>query len=152
MINQNIFCVCPSRVGGRPSNVFVFEIFRIGNKENEEADTVEAWGILPSRNATSSIVGGLFRIPLLRGAVDPDVDKHEEFEETYSKDVDRWVCNMYIEVRCLPREADLLDTRSTVAKFGDSARELLGGGGLEGGEFTAVILSFCNVPILTHLH
>lgn len=46
---------------------------------------------------------GLFKAPLLRGAVDLSVDKFSKMETRISKDIDNWMCNMYFEIRKLPR-------------------------------------------------
>ena len=40
---------------------------------------------------------------MLRGDIDPSIDKHEKLEELMACDLENWLCNLYFEVIKLPR-------------------------------------------------
>ena len=42
-------------------------------------------------------------MPLLRGPVDPRVDKFSKLEKRIAEDLENWLCNMYFEIVKLPR-------------------------------------------------
>ena len=44
-----------------------------------------------------------YKAPLLRGMMDPSLDKHEKIETLIATDVDNWLCNLYFELVRLPR-------------------------------------------------
>lgn len=100
---QSVFSLCPAKWLTRPTNCFVFELFLLGGRRHP-VDRVVGWGVLPMANIDLNVVEGAFRVPMLRGAVDPEVDKYETYERTYARDVDRWLCNLYVEIQHLPRE------------------------------------------------
>jgi len=101
--DQSVFALCPSHQSLRPANVFVFELFQLASKRNP-VDRVVGWGVLPVCDARFHVVKGRFRIPLLRGEHDEFIDKHATIESMICQDLSNWLCNMYIEVRHLPRE------------------------------------------------
>ena len=44
-----------------------------------------------------------YKVPFLRGEMDPVITKHDTIEELISEDMDHWLCNMYFEIVKLPR-------------------------------------------------
>ncbi len=60
---------------------------------------VHGWGVLPLINASSDILEGKFKIPLMLGELDTSFDKFSDFESAYARNLDEWVCNCYVEVR-----------------------------------------------------
>ena len=40
---------------------------------------------------------------MLRGDIDPSIDKHEKLEELMARDLENWLCNLYFDVLKLPR-------------------------------------------------
>ena len=42
-------------------------------------------------------------MPIIRGEMDPQIDKHETVEHLISQDLDHWLCNLYLEIVKLPR-------------------------------------------------
>ena len=102
-IEQSMFALCPSDVKLHPSNVFIFELYRIGDSVDKK-DTVVGWGVLPMCDGYFSVVKGCFKVPLLKGPVDRTIDLHRAFEDLYRQDLSRWLANIYVEVRYLPRK------------------------------------------------
>ncbi|KAL8427237.1 hypothetical protein ACSSS7_007806 [Eimeria intestinalis] len=49
------------------------------------------------------LIEGNFKVPLLRGSVDPYVRRYIEVEETISKSLDAWLCNLYFRCQPLPQ-------------------------------------------------
>lgn len=60
---------------------------------------VHGWGMLPLINASSDIVEGKFKIPMMLGELDTSFDKFSDFEGAYARNLDEWLCNCYVEVR-----------------------------------------------------
>ena len=102
-IDQTLFAICPSNQQLHPSNVFIFELYRLADTEAMQ-DEVVAWGALPMCDGQFSVVKGSFKIPLLKGHVDRTIDLHYSLETMYREDLSRWLSNLYLEVRHLPRE------------------------------------------------
>jgi hypothetical protein len=92
-----------------------------------KTDRVVGWGAFPAFSATKDwdAIQGKFRVPLLRGELDGTVDKFERIEQrsaccaslravvvvtvaitdvcAVAENLDTWLCNMYFDVRHLPR-------------------------------------------------
>ena len=71
---------------------------------NVPIDQVVGWGVLPVCTPSFNVVQGRYRIPFLKGEVDPTLDKFEDFEDLYKKDLASWLCNAYVQVVHLPKE------------------------------------------------
>lgn len=123
-IDQNVHQLCPSKTDVRPGNVLVFELFRLAgsgggsgggsrcgssrHKGGElDVDTAVGWCVLPLADSRLRIVRGSFRIPMLRGEPNPNIDLHEGLENLIAADLEAWLGNMYLDIRHLPREARL---------------------------------------------
>lgn len=102
----------------------VFEVFRLAgsggggdgggaqgsnrHKGGElDEDTAVGWCVLPLADSRLRVVRGSFRIPLLRGEPNPNIDLHEGLETLVAADLETWLGNLYLDVRHLPREARL---------------------------------------------
>lgn len=102
----------------------VFEVFRLAgsggggggggaqgsnrHKGGElDEDTAVGWCVLPLADSRLRVVRGSFRIPLLRGEPNPNIDLHESLETLVAADLETWLGNLYLDVRHLPREARL---------------------------------------------
>lgn len=44
-----------------------------------------------------------YRCFLMRGAIDPFMDKYSKLQEALASNLDNWLSNLYFEVRLLPR-------------------------------------------------
>ena len=44
-----------------------------------------------------------YKTPLLRGTIDPSIDKFQTVEELIAFDLEHWLCNLYFEINKLPR-------------------------------------------------
>ena len=60
--------------------------------------------MLPAVDIQCHYTVGKYRLPLLRGPVDPDLDLYSRFENSYTNDLDRWLCNVYVEIRLESKE------------------------------------------------
>ncbi|OQS06315.1 hypothetical protein THRCLA_01644 [Thraustotheca clavata] len=103
MVNQSIYCVCPSEIDLRPANVVIFEIYLLSGVSAMH-DTVVGWAALPICTTEFSILEGRFKIPFLRGDIDHTISKYYDIEHMYTMDLSAWLCNVYITVKHLPRE------------------------------------------------
>ena len=76
-----------------PSYIVMFELILLDEKMSSTSDRVVAWGAYPLVNR------GKFKVPLIRGKYDPNVDKFKDIEGKYMKNIDEWVCNLYFELK-----------------------------------------------------
>ena len=125
-LDQSVYQLCPSKSDVRPGNVMVFELFRLAgsggtvsydggvhcgssrHKGGElDEDTTVGWCVLPIADSRLRIVRGSFRIPMLRGEPDPNIDLHEGFEKLIAADLEAWLGNLYLDVRHMPRDVRL---------------------------------------------
>lgn len=117
LINQSINVVCPPESSLRPGNALLFELFQLdlnpqrrrglsARKSNGMAldDQVVAWGAIPLTTPDFHVLDGKFKVPLLRGEVDPTMDKYRDIEKMYHDDLSAWLCNFYFQVS--PLESD----------------------------------------------
>ncbi|CAM9933966.1 unnamed protein product [Scytosiphon promiscuus] len=105
-LDQNVHQLCPSKSEVRPGNILLFELSRHKGGELDE-DTAVGWCVLPLADSRLRIVRGSFRIPLLRGELNPSIDLHEGLEKLIAADLEAWLGNLYLDIRHLQREARL---------------------------------------------
>ena len=102
-VAKTCYTVCPSAHDVKPTLTYVLEVFQLGT--GKWPDRVVAWGVMPAVDIASNYTVGKFRLPMLRGPVDANVDLYSKFEEAYTLDLDRWLCNVYLEIRLESKEA-----------------------------------------------
>lgn len=109
-INQMIYLTAPSELEILPSYCYVFELIWLGRPNidmgiilNNNVDIVVGWSILPLIDSRFKILTGKFKIPFLRGSVQFNVDKYSEFEQIYNNSLNKWLCNLELEIIALPR-------------------------------------------------
>jgi len=101
-VHKTAYTVCPAKRDVKPTLTYVIEVFQLGT--GKWPDRVVAWTVLPAVDIGSEYTVGKFRLPLLRGPVDPTLDLYSRFESAYTSDLDRWLCNVYIEIRLESKE------------------------------------------------
>jgi hypothetical protein len=101
-VHKTAHTICPSQRDVKPTLTYVLELFQLGT--GKWPDRVVAWSVLPAVDIQCHYTVGKFRLPLLRGPVDPDLDLYSRFEKSYTNDLDRWLCNAYIEIRLESKE------------------------------------------------
>lgn len=89
-----------------PSNIIIFELLYLSSKSTCK-DEVKAWGAFPIVNGDFDINSGKFKVPLLAGDIDFSTNKFKDIEQKYNRNIDEWLCNLYIQVR----KIDLFDFR-----------------------------------------
>ena len=82
-----------------PSNVILFEIVYLSSKEDVTKDIVVGWGAFPIVNGEFQINTGKFKVPILYGKIDFSTNKFKDIEKKYMKNIDEWLCNLYIQVK-----------------------------------------------------
>jgi hypothetical protein len=68
-----------------PSFIIMFELILLDEKLSSTSDRVVAWGAYPLINR------GKFKVPLVLGKYDRNVDKFKDIEGKYMKNIDEWV-------------------------------------------------------------
>lgn len=101
-VHKTAYTVCPAKRDVKPTLTYVLEVFQLGT--GKWPDRVVAWTVLPAVDIACNYTVGKFRLPLLRGPVDPELDLYSRFEEAYTSDLDRWLCNVYVEIRLESKE------------------------------------------------
>ena len=101
-IDQSVFTVAPSKTQVQPGMVMTFELFLLRGS-HAPTDVAVAWGAFPICDANFDIIAGPFKAPMLRGHMDPQIDRFERIEQLISADLDHWLANIYFDVVRLPR-------------------------------------------------
>lgn len=86
----------PSEYDIKPTMVITFEIFILKNR-SFPYDREVAFGIFPLCNSDFQVAEGKFKVPMIRGALDPKIAKFSEIEDKYRTNLDEWVCNLYFQ-------------------------------------------------------
>jgi hypothetical protein len=94
---DSIFTLCPPRCMLKPSNCIVLEIFQLANRLNPY-DKCVGWTALPMCNEHYGLVEGKLKLPVLRGEHSPNCQHFRKMESVITKDLNNWLCNIYIEV------------------------------------------------------
>jgi len=95
---------CPSLSQARPNNVLLFELVSVRGGRHR-ADRVVAWGAFPLTHPRGELLRGRFKVPLLRGPVDTQMDKYAHLSERLGANIDYWLCNLYFEATPIPCKA-----------------------------------------------
>ena len=76
----------------------IFELVFLSSKTSSD-DVVVGWGAFPIVNGDFQLNTGKFKVPLVHGAVDYDVDAFKCIESKYKRNLDEWLCNLYVDIR-----------------------------------------------------
>jgi hypothetical protein len=95
---HKMYFMLPPESKLQPSNVILFELVYLSGKDPSK-DQVVGWGALPVVNGEFKINTGKFKVPLIYGSIDFDSNKFKDLEQKYIRNVDEWLCNLYIDVR-----------------------------------------------------
>ena len=90
----------------------IFELVYLSNKSSSEDVTV-GWGAFPIVNGEFEINTGKFKIPLIYGAIDYKVDSFKNIEAKYRRNIDEWLCNLYVEIK----KIDMVDFKPYESKI-----------------------------------
>lgn len=101
--NQKIFVISPSETKIEPSMSIVFELYRLADQKIP-IDRCVGWGVMPLCDAQLRVAHGKFQLPLLCGPIDRRLDRYAKLADWYQEDLNRWLANMYFEIKHLPRE------------------------------------------------
>lgn len=66
--------------------------------ESVPKDYCVGWGAFPLLNSDFEHNEGKFKVPLLFGNVDPQIDRFEVIEDKIMDDLDNWTANLYFEI------------------------------------------------------
>ncbi len=80
-----------------PSNIILFELYLL-QSDTVPKDYVVGWGVFPLVNSEFVLNEGTFKVPLLFGGVNVNIDKFGRIEDQYKQDVDNWLSNLYFEI------------------------------------------------------
>ena len=96
---HKLYYMLPPSLSLLPSNVILFEIVYLSSKEDVTKDIVVGWGAFPIVNGEFQINTGKFKVPILYGKIDFSTNKFKDIEKKYMKNIDEWLCNLYIQVK-----------------------------------------------------
>jgi len=96
---HKLYYMLPPSMNLLPSNVIMFEIVYLSSKEDVTKDIVVGWGAFPIVNGEFEINTGKFKVPILYGKIDFSTNKFKDIEKKYMKNIDEWLCNLYIQVK-----------------------------------------------------
>ena len=95
---HKLYYMLPPSLSLLPSNVLCFEIVYLSSKDTTK-DIVVGWGAFPIVNGDFEINTGKFKVPMLYGGIDFSTNKFKDIEKKYMRNVDEWLCNLYIQVK-----------------------------------------------------
>jgi hypothetical protein len=96
---HKLYYMLPPSLSLLPSNVILFEIVYLSSKEDVTKDIVVGWGAFPIVNGEFEINTGKFKVPILYGNIDFSTNKFKDIEKKYMRNIDEWLCNLYIQVK-----------------------------------------------------
>ena len=108
---HQIYFIMPPDIELLPSNVMIFELVYLSSKSSSE-DITMGWGAFPLVNGEFQLNVGKFKVPLLEGPIDYRIDAFKGIEQCYKRNIDEWLCNLYIEVK----KIDMVDFKQYESK------------------------------------
>jgi hypothetical protein len=84
-------------VAPESTNVLLFQLVLL-ESETIPKDYTVGWGVFPMLYSDFGLNEGKFKVPLLFGEVDPDIDKFMKIEDYMKEDLDHWLANLYFEL------------------------------------------------------
>jgi len=96
---HKLYYMLPPSMSLLPSNVIMFELVYLSSKEDITKDIVVGWGAFPIVNGEFEINTGKFKVPILYGRIDFSTNKFKDIEKKYMRNIDEWLCNLYIQVK-----------------------------------------------------
>ena len=57
------------------------------------------WGAFPLVNGDFKINEGKYKVPLMHGEIDYNIDAFKSIEGKYRRNVDEWLANCYMEIK-----------------------------------------------------
>ncbi|XP_056869585.1 uncharacterized protein ofcc1 [Takifugu flavidus] len=82
-----------------PSTVLVFQLIAAPDQSSRVCSSVHAWGAFPVCGPNLCHIQGRFKTPLIRGQPSARMDQFRKMEALISSDLDRWLCNLYFQVK-----------------------------------------------------
>lgn len=79
------------------TNCLLFQLILL-ESETIPKDYTVGWGVFPLVNSDFDLNEGKFKVPLLFGNLDPNMDRYELIEEQMMSDLDNWTANLYFEI------------------------------------------------------
>jgi hypothetical protein len=101
-VEDSVFALCPPAERLKPGNVFILELFQLATRRNP-VNRVIGWAALPMCTPQFSVVEGRFKLPILRGEHTPSIQHYRTIEHSIGEDLNNWLCNIYVEVKHLPK-------------------------------------------------
>lgn len=89
----------PPEILLQPSYVLLFELVLLDNQMASSTDRTYAWGAFPLLDHDLKINQGKFKLPLVLGRYSKHIDKFKDIEGKIKRNIDEWVCNLYINIR-----------------------------------------------------
>lgn len=103
--NKSLYTVAPAPTHMKPSYTLIFQLFMLRGDKKPKTTEV-GWAAFPLSDPTFVTVQGMFKTPMLRGQMDPKLDRYQEIEEMVKYDIDNWLGNLYFRVNHLERYID----------------------------------------------
>uniref|UniRef100_A0A8C1XBA7 Uncharacterized protein n=1 Tax=Cyprinus carpio TaxID=7962 RepID=A0A8C1XBA7_CYPCA len=110
-INQSLYMVLPASCDLLPSSALVFKLLSLPG-DHSHVSSVVGWGAFPICDCSFQLFNGKFKTPLLRGSPNPSLNQFRRIEHLLSTDLDNWLCNLYFQVKRLPRGSTGVPERS----------------------------------------
>jgi hypothetical protein len=99
VINQSVDMLCPAAEILQTHAILLFEVWQLKVGKYDPIDEVVGWGAWPLVNKDFLVVEGKFKVPLMKGEVNPRLDTYESIATTLQDDLNYWLGNLYFEIK-----------------------------------------------------
>lgn len=98
-INKAVNLMCPAPEILQTYACLVFEVWQLKVGKYDPTDKVVGWGVWPLVNKDFKVVEGRFKLPMMKGEVNPGIDTYRAVTTAIQNDLKYWLGNLYFEVR-----------------------------------------------------
>lgn len=121
-IDQSVEMLCPAPEVLQTHAVLLFEVWQLKVGKYDPVDKVVGWGVWPLVNKDFIVVEGKFKVPLMKGEVNPILDTYHAIADTMENDLTYWLGNIYFEIKNNRKQHhDDSNANQVVLPIGESA-------------------------------
>ncbi|GIQ81567.1 hypothetical protein KIPB_002544 [Kipferlia bialata] len=102
-VGGRVGLLCPRKARLSPTLCLLCELIRIDTSGGGKAMPA-GWGVFPLVGSDGDLLSGRYKMPVLKGPLDPTLLRHEDIAQQLTEDVDYWLGNMYFELAPRQRE------------------------------------------------
>lgn len=98
-INESVEMLCPAPEILQTHAVLLLEVWQLKVGKYDPVDKVVGWGVWPLVNKDFLVTEGKFKVPLMKGEVNTNLDTYQAVAETLEESLTYWLGNLYFEIK-----------------------------------------------------